>query len=84
MSLRLPCDATTLIKFRRLLGEEGVEELLSQTITAAVSLNLIPAQPWPLWWWTPLCRRRQWHTPRTQILETARSQIGSGRAGRWH
>lgn len=25
---RLPCDATTLVKFRRLLGEEGVEELL--------------------------------------------------------
>jgi len=40
---RLPCDATTLVKFRRLLGEEGVEELLAQTVNLAVSLKLIPA-----------------------------------------
>ena len=33
---RLPCDATTLVKFRRLLGEEGVEELLAQTVNLAV------------------------------------------------
>ena len=38
---RLPCDATTLIKFRQLLGEEGVEELLAQTINIAVDLKLI-------------------------------------------
>lgn len=40
---RLPCDATTLVKFRRLLGEEGVEELLAQTVNLALSLKLIPA-----------------------------------------
>ncbi len=39
---RLPCDATTLVKFRRLLGEEGCEELLAQTINQAVSMKLIP------------------------------------------
>ena len=38
---RQPCDATTLVKFRKLLGEEGVEELLAQTINAAVELKLI-------------------------------------------
>lgn len=38
---RQPCDATTLVKFRRLLGEEGVEELLAQTVNLAVSLKLI-------------------------------------------
>lgn len=38
---RRPCDASTLIKFRKLLGEEGVEELLSQTIETAVHLELI-------------------------------------------
>jgi len=37
----LPCDATTLVKFRALLGEDGVEELLAQTITAAVDMKLI-------------------------------------------
>ena len=41
---RLPCDATTLVKFRQLLGEEGVEELLAQTINVAVDLNLIKTQ----------------------------------------
>ncbi|MEY4748589.1 MAG: hypothetical protein RIQ60_803 [Pseudomonadota bacterium] len=39
-----PCDATTLIKFRQLLGEEGVEELLAQTINVAVELKLIKPQ----------------------------------------
>ena len=39
-----PCDATTLVKFRQLLGEEGVEELLAQTINVAVELKLIKSQ----------------------------------------
>lgn len=39
-----PCDATTLVKFRQLLGEEGVEELLAQTINVAVELQLIKPQ----------------------------------------
>ena len=33
---RQPRDGTTLVKFRQLLGEEGVEELLAQTINVAV------------------------------------------------
>lgn len=41
---RQPCDATTLVKFRKLLGEDGVEELLAQTINAAVELKLIKPQ----------------------------------------
>lgn len=40
----LPCDATTLVKFRRLLGEEGVEALLAQTVCAAVNMKLISAK----------------------------------------
>ena len=39
-----PCDATTLIKFRQLLGEAGVEELLAQTLNVAVDLKLIKPQ----------------------------------------
>ena len=38
---RLPCDPTLLVKFRKLLGEEGVEELLARTIEVAVTLKLI-------------------------------------------
>jgi IS5 family transposase len=41
---RQPCDATTLVKFRQLLGEEGVEELLAQTIHIAVDQGLIKPQ----------------------------------------
>ncbi|MDZ4124705.1 MAG: hypothetical protein U1E02_11090 [Hydrogenophaga sp.] len=40
---RLPCDATNVVKLRRLLGEEGREELLAQTMNLAVSLELIVA-----------------------------------------
>jgi len=40
----LPCDSTTLVKFRGLLGEQGVEELLAQTINAAVGIKLISAK----------------------------------------
>lgn len=33
-----------MVKFRQLLGDEGVEELLAQTINVAVELKLIKAQ----------------------------------------
>jgi len=38
---RLPCDATLIGKFRKLIGEQGVEELLSQTISVALSMKVI-------------------------------------------
>jgi len=38
---RWPCDPTLLVKFRKLLGEEGVEELLARTMEVAVTLKLI-------------------------------------------
>jgi IS5 family transposase len=38
---RWPCDPTTLIQFRKVIGEEGVEELLAQTINVALTLKLI-------------------------------------------
>ena len=38
---RLPCDATLIGKFRKLIGEDGVEELLSQTISVALNLKVI-------------------------------------------
>jgi IS5 family transposase len=41
---RQPCDASTLVKFRQLLGEEGVEALLAQTIGIALELKLIERQ----------------------------------------
>lgn len=41
---KLPCDATQLGRFRKVLGEAGVEELLSQTITTAVKLEVVAPQ----------------------------------------
>ena len=41
---RLPCDATAVVKFRRALGEAGVEQLLAQTIQTAVDRSLIKAE----------------------------------------
>jgi len=38
---RWPCDPSLLVRFRRALGEEGVEELLAQTINVALTLKLI-------------------------------------------
>jgi IS5 family transposase len=36
-----PCDPTQLGRFRKTLGEEGVEELLARTMEVAVTLKLI-------------------------------------------
>lgn len=38
---RLPCDPTQLGRFRRILGEAGVEELLARTLTTAVSMKAV-------------------------------------------
>lgn len=38
---RWPCDPTLLVRFRQVLGEEGVEALLQQTINVALTLKLI-------------------------------------------
>lgn len=43
--MRLPCDPTNLVRFRQILGEAGVEELLATTIAAAVQMKAIkPAE----------------------------------------
>ena len=36
---RLPCDATQIGRFRRLLGEDGLEQLLKATIECAVDIT---------------------------------------------
>ena len=73
---RLPCDATTLVKFRRLLGEEGVEELLAQTITTAVSLKLIPAAALATVVVDSTVQEKAVaHPTDSKLLETARSKL---------
>jgi len=42
---RPPCDATQIGRFRRVLGEEGLKQLLKATIDTAVEINAIkPAE----------------------------------------
>ena len=38
---RLPCDPTSLVRWRQRLGEAGVEELLAQTISAAQAMRAV-------------------------------------------
>ena len=73
---RLPCDATTLVKFRLLLGEEGVEELLAQTITTAVCLKLIPAAALATVVVDSTVQEKAVaHPTDSKLLETARSKL---------
>ena len=41
---RLPCDATQIGRFRRALGEDGLEELLKATIDTAVTIQAVQPQ----------------------------------------
>ena len=38
---RLPCDATQIGLFRRLLGEDGLEQLIKATIDCAVDIQAV-------------------------------------------
>ena len=71
-----PCDASTLIKFRQLLGEEGVEELLAQTINVAVDLKLIKAQELTrVIMDTTVQQKAIAHPTDSRLLETARTKL---------
>jgi hypothetical protein len=73
---RRPCDATTLVKFRRLLGEEGVEELLAQTINVAVELGLIKPQDLKrVVVDTTVQPKAVAHPTDSRLLETARTKL---------
>ncbi len=73
---RQPCDATTLVKFRQLLGEEGVEELLAQTINVAVELKLIKLQELTrVIVDTTVQHKAIAHPTDSRLLETARAKL---------
>ena len=73
---RLPCDATTLVKFRQLLGEEGVEELLAQTILVAVDQGLIASQELTRVIVDSTVQHKAIaHPTDSRLLETARSKL---------
>ncbi len=73
---RRPCDPTQLMRFRRILGEEGVEELLAQTINAAVQMKLIEREALTevIVDSTVQCKAIA-HPTDTKLLETARLKL---------
>ena len=73
---RRPCDATTPVKFRKLLGEEGVEELLAQAITLAVELKLIKPQELSRVILDSTVQEKEIaHPTSSRLLETARVKL---------
>ena len=73
---RQPCDATTLAKFRQLLGEEGVEELLAQSINVAVELKLIqPSELSRVIVDSTVQHKSIAHPTDSRLLETARTKL---------
>ena len=73
---RLPCDASTLVKFRQLLGEDGAEELLAQTINMAVDMKLIkPQELSRVIVDTTVQEKAIAHPTDSRLLEVARSKL---------
>jgi len=72
----LPCEATSLVKFRALLGEEGVEELLAQTLNAALHMKLIATKELStLIVDTTVQPKAVAHPTDAKLLETARAKL---------
>ena len=81
---RLPCDATQIGRFRRLLGEEGLEQLLKATIECAVQIKAVkPAELERVIVDTTVQSKAIAHPVDSRLLEIARHKVVSAakRAG---
>ena len=81
---RLPCDATQIGRFRRILGEEGLEQLLKFTIETAVEIKAIkPAELERVIVDTTVMEKAIAHPVDSRLLEIARHKVVSAakRAG---
>jgi IS5 family transposase len=75
---RLPCDATQIGRFRRVLGEAGVEQLLKSTIEASVAMKLVkPAEFERVIVDTTVQEKAIAHPTDSRLLEIARHKIAS-------
>ena len=73
---RWPCDPSLLVRFRRSLGEEGVEQLLASTINVAVTLKLIAKkQLATVIVDSTVMPKAIGHPTDSKMLETARSKL---------
>ena len=73
---RLPCDATQIGRFRRVLGEAGVEQLLKTTIEAAVAIKAVkPAEFERVIVDSTVQEKAIAHPTDSRLLEVAREKI---------
>ena len=81
---RLPCDATQIGRFRRAIGEEGLEQLLKATIETAVEVRAVkPAELERVIVDTTVQEKAIAHPVDSRLLEIARHKVVSAarRAG---
>src|ERR1700675_1155329 len=81
---RLPCDATQIGRFRRILSEDGLEQLLKATIDTAVGIKAVkPAELERVIVDTTVQEKAISHPVDSRLLEIARHKIVSAakRAG---
>jgi hypothetical protein len=78
-SPKLPCDATQPGRFRKILGEAGVEQLLKTAIETAVAIQtvkkteferVIGRRRWPI---PPMPGCRRWRALKLRAWPSARS-----------
>jgi transposase, IS5 family len=75
---RLPCDATQIGRFRRAVGEEGLEQLLKATINTAVEIKAIkPAELERVIVNTTVQERAIAHPVDSRLLEIASHKVVS-------
>jgi IS5 family transposase len=81
---RLPCDPTQIGRFRRVLGEDGLEELLKATINTAVAIKAVkPAELERVIVDSTVQEKAIAHPVDSRLLEIARHKVVSAakRAG---
>ena len=81
---RLPCDATQIGRFRRALGEDGLEQLLKATIDTAVAIKAVrPTELERVIVDTTVQEKAIAHPVDSRLLEIARHKVASAakRAG---
>ena len=75
---RLPCDATQIGRFRRVLGEAGVEQLLKSTIEASVSMGVVKKNEFEMIIVdTTVQEKAIAHPTDSRLLEIARHKVAS-------
>jgi IS5 family transposase len=75
---RLPCDATQIGRFRRAIGEDGLEQLLKSTIETAVEIKAVkPAELERVIVDTTVQEKAIAHPVDSRLLEIARHKVVS-------